>query len=1049
MTPGTIPLLKAVIDATWQGSLVILLVLLVRPLLGVRVPARWRSLLWMLVLVRLLVPAFVLPRSPASLQNIPVVQRPVEQAQDSFDRAYAAYVGNENARPMQPAPIQNQTGGFAGEGSAQPVVPAAPAHRPMPWWKIAALVWLSGAILCAAWIVTATLRLQMRLRRESGPVDPGVAAVWKSCCAHYLFKHPPRLVVTSLVDSPALLGVLHPMLLIPRAEAAAFSPEDWEHIFMHELAHFRRRDHWMQLVQLAALCVHWFNPLVWIGFRYLRADRELATDELALKHLAGGDRAAAYGGTLLKVLSGRTLAGLQPGLVGIVENASQIKQRLRRIVAFGPRTLFGSAIGLGLTVILAALVLGKETDSADLSGYAGMKPDATLVLAAKKGDLPVVKKMLADGVDPNSVVSIFRWEKKTPLSSAAAEGRMDVVKFLLSKGAQLNPTPDGTHSAVGFALANGWIDCAGFLVSKGANPEPIAFAAAKGDRVAIDQMLAGPRPGFDELKFLAAIAAVNGHKDVFSDLSDALASTGEYVQWDSSVAVTVIARDHRDVFDEMGRRDSSVPRGVARYAGAAARTKGMREWLIAKGCKVPEYTDNERLIDAAEYGDLPEMRRLIKAGAKVNYNGEAGWSPLAKAAAWGQPLAVKLLLENKADPDSMKNPPSGWSPLCLTDSPEIADMLLAAGADLNGRPNSMNNLTYAVSCCPDEKVKWFLDHGVDPTKVKGDDFEVTLLFAAHTPGIAEMLIAHGVDVNAKDEQGLTAMFRIEQMEPHPAAIVKVLLKHGADPNLKSKDGYTPLMAAPDGDTVDTLIAAGADPAAKDGQGHTALNSYVPNADDTRRQALERHGLKLELDDWRALLRNAIIRNNPDEVKKLISDMGPDAFAKVSRSDFTAKTADNSDFAPLYLAITWANWPIVDILRKAGADDVGLFSEAAARGDLDRMKALLAAGADVNEQCSDGETPLMFAVSCGQAKSVEFLLDHGANINIFDHHAITPYADAELLSVNIRGDWSPVAGGKMKGKEARPALDAILALFAKQKLDLNYKDKSGKTLLFVA
>src|SRR5689334_17962469 len=72
--------LQAVLEASWQGSLVILFILLVRPLLGLRVPPRWRTWLWALVLVRLLVPAFLLPPSPASIQNIRAVDRPFEVA---------------------------------------------------------------------------------------------------------------------------------------------------------------------------------------------------------------------------------------------------------------------------------------------------------------------------------------------------------------------------------------------------------------------------------------------------------------------------------------------------------------------------------------------------------------------------------------------------------------------------------------------------------------------------------------------------------------------------------------------------------------------------------------------------------------------------------------------------------------------------------------------------------------------------------------------------------------------------------------------------------
>jgi bla regulator protein BlaR1 len=57
---------------------------------------------------------------------------------------------------------------------------------------------------------------------------------------------------------------------------------------MHELAHHRRRDSWSNLIPLAALCVHWYNPLVWLCQRAIRADRELATDEYVIRKIGAG-----------------------------------------------------------------------------------------------------------------------------------------------------------------------------------------------------------------------------------------------------------------------------------------------------------------------------------------------------------------------------------------------------------------------------------------------------------------------------------------------------------------------------------------------------------------------------------------------------------------------------------------------------------------------------------------------------------------------------------------------------------------------------------------
>ena len=70
---------RLVLVASWQSSLIVLLILLVRPLLGASVPARWRYLLWTLVLIRLLVPISVFPSNPVSMQNIAVVDQPFDR----------------------------------------------------------------------------------------------------------------------------------------------------------------------------------------------------------------------------------------------------------------------------------------------------------------------------------------------------------------------------------------------------------------------------------------------------------------------------------------------------------------------------------------------------------------------------------------------------------------------------------------------------------------------------------------------------------------------------------------------------------------------------------------------------------------------------------------------------------------------------------------------------------------------------------------------------------------------------------------------------------
>jgi penicillin-binding protein 2 len=464
--------LKAVLAASWQGTLVMLLVLSLRPLLGRRIPARWRYLLWALVLVRLLAPSFILPPSPASLQNIAIVERPGERVSIAFDAAYTDYFLGARIGAQQANPIESAT------QPRWPVSHPRAHHHVVSWWQLAAIVWAAGAALLAAWILGANLRLHRRMRGASADLNEPIAEIWTSCCARFSLRRRPRLLVVRWIGSPALVGVFHPTLLIPEHVMETFSREDWEHILMHELAHYRRRDHWTQALQLVALCAHWFNPLVWLGFRYLRADRELAADELALERLSG-ERAVAYGDTLLKVLSAHSTEGFQPGMIGIMDDAAQLKQRLRRIVAFGPSHIIGSFAGVGLLLALSAIVLGRASHTADLSTYGRMKPPEILVSAAARNDLPALRKLLDDGIDPNVLAQLPG--EKTALAAAAAANHLETLRFLVTKGARIN-SPDGKSSpALMAALRIGSLACANYLLAKGAACDPQVLADAKSD----------------------------------------------------------------------------------------------------------------------------------------------------------------------------------------------------------------------------------------------------------------------------------------------------------------------------------------------------------------------------------------------------------------------------------------------------------------------------------------------------------------------------------------------------------------------------------------
>ncbi len=331
-------------------------------------------------------------------------------------------------------------------------------------------------------------------------------------------------------------------------------------------------------------------------------------------------------------------------------------------------------------------------------------------------------------------------------------------------------------------------------------------------------------------------------------------------------------------------------------------------------------------------------------------------------------------------------------------------------------------------------LRWFLDHGVDPVKAKTDGGN--LLGEAGSGEVAELLLARGLDWNEQDKYGHSALWWVMYHE-RPAPIVKVLLQHGLDPNTRFPEGGPLLRWAPDGETVDLLVAAGADVQARDDQGLSVLATPHPQTNPSRLEALLRHGAPFDETTAQAVLRGAVFKGDLGEVQALL--------ARGVKPRAVEPWVENA-FSPLSGAVAHGHFAIATLLRKAGASDVGLLSEAAARGDLAEMKRLLDAGADVNEASVGGaETPLEYAIHQGQVAAVQLLLERGANVNAF---TAAGYTAADLARISLAqvelAHFSPVR--RLAEAEAKTALSAIVAALEARHPDVNYRNAAGETAL---
>jgi len=349
--------------SSWQAAVLTGLVVLVQYSLGERLDGRWRHLLWFLVVMRLVMPWS--PPSRVSLFNYVHFEHPAGGRPANLP-ASVAFVQPGN--PMPEAPVLELTSPATPAASVPPILPpfAPKPHLTMPAWPVfLALAWATGMVVFAAKLIIQNVWFRRRLRLATRTTDRQMTELFDDCRSSMRVARAVDLVQTELVQTPALYGLWRLQLLLPRDMVGRFSQAELRYIILHELGHVRRHDMAVQWVMTGLQIVHWFNPVLWFGFRRMAADRELACDELTLSVVGEGE-GAAYGNTIVKLLEYCAEHYPLTGLVGILEDKGQIFQRVSMIAGYKRHSRWSitgaaAAAMLGLVTLTGAQSKGSLT----------------------------------------------------------------------------------------------------------------------------------------------------------------------------------------------------------------------------------------------------------------------------------------------------------------------------------------------------------------------------------------------------------------------------------------------------------------------------------------------------------------------------------------------------------------------------------------------------------------------------------------------------------------------------------------------------------------
>lgn len=351
--------LKVPASLSLSGSLVILVLLLCGPLLRGRVSRRWQYYVWLVAVFRLLLPLSPEASPIGTLFRAPEAP-PAVQAANPYAAETVPAQAETAPKPLRPV---------------QPSVPTpAQASAGISPAEALALAWLGGALVLMVWRVSAYLHFLRCLRAGHREISaPALLDLLARTREELKVRRPVELWENPLAASPMLLGLFRPRIVLP---SAAVSETDFRCTALHELTHYRRRDLlYKWLVQLT-VCLHWWNPLVWVMAREIDRACELACDEAVLRRLKPEER-LSYGDALLRALESGGGYRAARGSVSLGESAELLKERLSAIMKFKKPSKWTALLSL---VLAAALTTGAAAAGA----YTGpAKRDATPPLSVQ------------------------------------------------------------------------------------------------------------------------------------------------------------------------------------------------------------------------------------------------------------------------------------------------------------------------------------------------------------------------------------------------------------------------------------------------------------------------------------------------------------------------------------------------------------------------------------------------------------------------------------------------------------------------------------------
>lgn len=371
---------KMILSLSFMGTVVAGIIILIKALFKNRFNAVWHYYIWFLLIIRLIIP--YAPESSLSIFNLlsPASQRIgiSQNVSRSIDTDILLSFINEESAVNKDTIINNnsniQNESIEKENGEKENSVLSKKNSIRFNYYMVSIIWLIGAIIMLLYTLIVNTGFLLKINKQPQCKEENILRNFDECKSMMNVHIKIPVIYDRSLKTPSLFGLIRPKLLIPSEIINNLSEEEKRYVFLHELAHFKRKDILINWIMMLVQILHWFNPIVWYAFYKMHEDCEIACDAYVLSQLKPVEY-KKYGETIINLINTISKPYWVSTTIGMANNKSSIKRRIKMIAMFKKNSWKWSIIAVAVLVAVGFAGLTNSKSVASLNN----KDDANIL----------------------------------------------------------------------------------------------------------------------------------------------------------------------------------------------------------------------------------------------------------------------------------------------------------------------------------------------------------------------------------------------------------------------------------------------------------------------------------------------------------------------------------------------------------------------------------------------------------------------------------------------------------------------------------------------